>query len=288
MQRERLVTHRILGKSGLRVSALGFGCMGISEFRGEADENEGRLAIAAAIHGGITHFDTADLYGSGANEELLGSALPAARASITLATKCGFVRDTGRPQVNGTPAHLRAACEASLRRLKTDHVDLLYLHRVDPAVPIEDSVGALADLVRRGLTRWIGLSKVDVETLARAERVHPIAAVQMNYSLWSRHVETALAPYCRAHGIGLVAYSPLRAGAKDALHALAPYAAASRCTPAQLALAWLLARDPAVIPLPGMRTRAHVRENLEVFSITIAREVQAALETYVEMPSHTS
>lgn len=284
MQRERLVTHRMLGKSGLRVSALGFGCMGITEFRGVADPREGRRAIAEAIDGGITHFDTADMYGSGANEELLGPALLTARARVTLATKCGIVRGIGgRPQVNGTPAHLQAACEASLRRLKTNYVDLLYLHRVDPAVPIEHSVGALAELVRRGLTRWIGLSKVDVDTLVRAERVHPIAAVQMNYSLWSREVEASLAPHCRAHGIALVAYSPLCAGANAAFQALAPHATVSRCTPAQLALAWLLWRDPTVIPIPGMRTRAHVRENLGVFDVTIPHEVQAALESYVDV-----
>jgi aryl-alcohol dehydrogenase-like predicted oxidoreductase len=252
--------------------------MGISEFRGDADPREGQLAIDAALDGGITFFDTADMYGRGANEELVGAALIGVRPTIVLATKCGITRgvDVGR---NGTPAYLRTACEASLRRLKTDYIDLLYLHRVDPAVPIEESVDALADLVRRGHVRWIGLSKVDAETLVRAERVHPIAAIQMDYSLWSRDVETALLGHCRSRGIAVVAYSPLRAGTKPSLQALAPQAAASGCTPAQLALAWLLGRDPAVIPIPGMRTCAHVRENLQVFDVTIPRDIQDALES---------
>jgi aryl-alcohol dehydrogenase-like predicted oxidoreductase len=280
--------YRTLGKSGLAVSAIGFGCMGLSEFRGAADPGEGILAIRAALDAGITFFDTADMYGSGANEELVASALVARRTSVVLATKCGIARDGGAPRRDGRPAHLHAACAASLRRLKTDYLDLLYLHRVDPAVPVEESVGAMAELVERGYVRWIGLSKIDAEMLARAERVHPIAAVQMNYSLWSRGVETALVGECGRRNVGLVAYSPLRAGAKDAWRSIEADAAANRCTPAQLALAWLLTRGPAVIPIPGMRTRAHVRENLDAIDVTIAPQLLERLNREVPAPAAVS
>lgn len=270
---------RSVGKSGGIVSAIGYGCMGLSEFRGPVDAGEGRLALLEALDRGITFFDTADMYGSGANEELVGSVLGTVRGSVVLATKCGIVRGAEGMRVDGSPAHIRAACEASLRRLKTDCVDGLYLHRVDPAVPIEESVGAMAQLVRLGHVRWLGLSKVDAAMVQRAERVHPIAAVQMEYSLWARDVEASLAGACRARDIAVVAYSPLNAGAKGTLEALQPHAAACRCTPAQLAIAWLLSRGAGVIPIPGMRTRAHVREAAGALCVTIPREVLDALDT---------
>lgn len=262
--------------------------MGLSEFRGTTDAREGRLALRAAIDGGITFFDTADMYASGANEQLVGSVLLRVRPRVVLATKCGIVRGDGVSRVNGTPAYIRAACEASLRRLRTDYVDLLYLHRVDPVVPIEDSVAAMAALVRRGHVRWLGLSKVDATTLARAERVHPIAAVQMEYSLWARDVEAALLGAGRARDVALVAYSPLYAGSKQVLDALAPHAAAARCTPAQLAIAWLLSRGRDVIPIPGMRTRAHVQENLGAPYVTIPRTILDALESPAPALARTS
>jgi aryl-alcohol dehydrogenase-like predicted oxidoreductase len=304
---------RRLGTSGLVVSALGFGCMGLSEFRGAVSGADAEQAIHHAIDRGITHFDTADMYGDGANETLLGRALQAARAEsrtdVTVATKCGIVRAGAGFAVNGTPEHIRASCEASLRRLQIERVDLLYLHRVDPRVPVEDSVGAMAALVAQGKVRALGLSKIDAPTLARAESAHPVAAVQMQYSLWDRRVEQELLAACRARDVALVAYSPLGKGlATDRIHAidalapddrrradsrfhgdglvasrrhfetLAIHADRHGCTPAQLALAWLLARGEDVIPIPGMRSAAHVDENAGALRIVVAPETLLALD----------
>lgn len=302
--------RRVLGTSGIQVSALGVGCMGLSEFYGPMADCERRATIGRALDAGVTFFDTADMYGNGANEELLGRELAPMRASIVLATKCGIIRDRSGKRVNGTPGYVRSACEASLRRLRTDHVDLLYLHRVDPATPIEESVGAMADLVRDGKARAIGLSKLDAATLARADAVYPIAAVQAQYSLVARRVEAELIGVCRLRGIALVAYSPLckgllAGGIVDVSHldaddwrrrdqrfqgtalernlpvidAIRRHAQALGCTAAQLALAWLLSRGPEVVPIPGMRSPAQVEDNAGAAQVVVPPHTLDALET---------
>ena len=205
--------HRTLGES-LRVSALSLGCMGMSEFYGATDEQESIATIHRALDSGVTMLDTADVYGPHTNEELVGRAIQGRRAGIVVATKFGIVR-TGDPAyrgVNGRPEYVRASCDASLRRLSIDVIDLYYQHRVDPATPIEDTVGAMADLVRAGKVRYIGLSEAGAETLRRAASVHPIAALQSEYSLWTRDPEGGVLAACRELGIGLVAYSPLGRG----------------------------------------------------------------------------
>lgn len=304
-----LVKTRVLGRSGIEVSALGVGCMGLSEFYGPMAEGDRRATIHRALDAGITFFDTADMYGGGANEELLGRELGPVRASIVLATKCGIIRDQGGKRVDGTPAYVRRACEASLRRLRTECVDLFYLHRVDPATPIEDSVGAMADLVREGKTRAIGLSKLDAATLARADAVYPIAAVQAQYSLVARRVEAELIGACRRRGISLVAYSPLCKGLltgrvpdvtrlapddwrrRDArfqgaalarnlavIDGIRRHAQALGCSPAQLALAWLLSRGPDVVPIPGVRSQAQVVDNASAAEVVVPPPALEALE----------
>ena len=285
---------RVLGKSGLEVSALGLGCMGMSEFYGESDERESPATLHHALDHGVTFWDTADMYGSGANEFLLSQVLAERRNEVVLATKFGIVRgeDGSFDGISGDPDYVRAACDASLERLDVEHIDLYYQHRVDPRVPIEDTVGAMAELVEAGKVRHIGLSEAASETLRRAAAVHPITALQTEYSLWSRDVEADILPACRELGIGLVAYSPLGRGfltgrfrspedlpeddwrrtnprfqgeSFDANLRLADRvqetAQAKGCTPAQLALAWLLARGDDVVPIPGTRKVERLDEN---------------------------
>lgn len=301
---------RRLGKSGVLVSALGFGCMGLSEFRSPAGDADSRRAIRLALDRGITHFDTADFYGDGGNEALVGSELRGVRPRVVLASKCGIVRHASGTSLDGTPGYLRRACEASLRRLGTDYLDLLYLHRVDPRVAIEDSVGAMARLVAEGKVRWLGLSKIDSATLRRAESIHPLAAVQMNYSLWHRGIEDDLLGTCMSDDVALVAYSPLGKGlgtsrimrepafddgderrrdpafdgsglarSRSLLEVLSRYAAAEGCTVPQLAIAWVLSRGPQVIPIPGMRTTAHVQENVAALAVRLSPATLQALES---------
>jgi aryl-alcohol dehydrogenase-like predicted oxidoreductase len=306
---------RQLGKSGIAVSAIGFGAMGLSDFYSSLPDTERPRAIHRALECGITHFDTADMYGAGENETLLGRELLHMRGRVSVATKCGLVRGRERLCVNGTPAHIRAACTASLQRLRMECVDLLYLHRVDPAVPIEESVGAMADLVREGKVRYLGLSKIDAATLLRAESVHSVTAVQMQYSIVSRDAERELLELCRLRDIALVVYSPLCKGLlagclsrfetlsehdwrrrdvrfqDDAIarneymiRIMREHADANGCTIAQLALAWLLSRGEHVIPIPGMRSPAQVDEDIGALQVALAPATLNALESWTATP----
>lgn len=295
--------------SGLEISPLGLGCWGMSHAYGQADEDASIETVRAALDAGLTHLDTADVYGAGHNERLLGRALGARRREAFLATKFGFVGDEhGNVRVDGRPARVRAACEASLVRLGTDVIDLYYLHRRDPDVPIEDTVGAMAELVREGKVRFLGLSEVGVETLRRACAIHPIAALQSEYSLFTRDPETEILPACRALGTALVAFSPLGRGLlTGAVHsrqdlaegdyrrdlprfeaanlarnqrlvqALEALGAALGATPAQVALAWLLAQGPDVLPIPGMKRRRHLEDNVGALRLTLGAEACAKL-----------
>ena len=296
--------ERYLGRSGLKVSAMGLGCMGMSEFYGTGDPAESIATIHRAIDLGITFLDTADMYGHGANEELVGKAVAGKRAQVVLATKFGIVRDPSDPSkrgIDGRPEYVRSACEASLRRLGVETIDLYYQHRVDPAVPIEETIGAMAELVREGKVRYIGLSEPGPETLRRAHRVHPIAAVQSEYSLWSREPETEIIPACRQLGVGFVPYSPLGRGFltsrirsvedlppgdyrartprfqkenleknRKLLDALEEIARKHQMTPAQVALAWIYAQGPEIVPIPGAKTVAHLEENAATLKRSIS------------------
>jgi aryl-alcohol dehydrogenase-like predicted oxidoreductase len=304
--------QRTLGRDGLRVSALGLGCMGMSEFYGPRDDDESIATIHAALDAGVTLIDTADVYGPFTNEGLVGRALRGRREQVVLATKFGFVRDPNNPTVrgvNGRPAYVRAACEGSLKRLGVDVIDLYYQHRVDPAVPIEETVGAMAELVREGKVRHLGLSEAGAQTLRRAAAVHPIAALQSEYSLWSRDVEDEVLPACRELGIGFVAYSPLGRGfltgqikrfedlAADDYRRQSPrfqgdnfgknlalvarvghLAAEKRCTSAQLALAWVLAQGEDVVPIFGTKRRRYLSDNLAALGVSLSAADLARLE----------
>jgi aryl-alcohol dehydrogenase-like predicted oxidoreductase len=295
---------RQLGKSGLTISALGLGCMSMSEFYGPGDDQESIATIHHALDSGITFLDTADVYGIGRNEELVGKAIRNRRQQVILATKFGNVRapDGAFLNVNGKPEYVRAACERSLRRLGIDVIDLYYQHRVDPTTPIEETVGAMAKLVQEGKVRYLGLSEASAQTIRRAHAVHPIAALQTEYSLWTRDPEPEILPTCRELGIGFVPYSPLGRGfltgrikSTDTLAAddwrrtnprfmgehfernlelvrrieaiAAGKSAKTGCTPSQLALAWVLAQGEDVVPIPGTRRRTHLKENLGALSI---------------------
>jgi aryl-alcohol dehydrogenase-like predicted oxidoreductase len=296
----------------LEVSAIGLGCMGMSEFYGPTDEGEAVATVHRALDLGVTLLDTADMYGPFTNEVLVGKAIRGRRERVVLATKCGIVRDAEKRTVrgiNGRPEYIRTACDASLGRLGVDHVDLYQLHRVDPAVPIEDSVGAMADLVRAGKTRAIGLSEAGPQTLRRAATVHPIASLQTEYSLLTRDVEAEILPACRALGVGFLAYSPLGRGlltgrfrsradfgpddyrqytprfAEGNFEAnlalalrVADLATEKGCTPAQLALAWLLALGRNIVPIPGTKSRARLEENLGAAAVALDAADRARLE----------
>ena len=297
------IARRRLG--ALEVSAIGLGCMGMSEFYGPANEATNLKVINHALDIGIDFLDTADVYGRGANELLLAKVLKMRRDAVVLATKFGNVRDAqGRfVGINGRPEYVSSACEASLSRLGVDHIDLYYQHRVDPNVPIEETVGAMARLVSAGKVRHLGLSEASANTLRRASRVHAIAALQSEYSLWTRDVEQEVLPACRELGVGFVAYSPLGRGFltgairstgdlreddwrrqnprfesqnlqhnQRLLAAIEPIANACRCTPAQLALAWLLRQGGDIVPIPGTRQLARLDENAASTRLALSDE----------------
>ena len=305
---------RILGKHGPAVSALGLGCMGMSDFYGDRDNAESVATLQAALDDGVTMLDTADMYGTGQNEELIGGVLQDRRAGVFLATKFGIVRDPANPQVrgiSGRPEYVRSACDASLRRLGVDVIDLYYQHRVDPTVPIEETVGAMAELVRVGKVRHLGLSEAGAATIRRAHQVHPITALQMEYSLWSRDAEEEVLPVCRELGIGFVAYSPLGRGfltgqikkfedlAADDYRRSSPrfqgdnfarnlelvrhieeIAARKGCLPGQLALAWVLAQGDDIIPIPGTKRRKYLQENLGALDVALTAAELAEINSF--------
>jgi aryl-alcohol dehydrogenase-like predicted oxidoreductase len=304
-----------LGSQGAVVSRMGLGCMGMSEFYGEPDDAESIATIHRALDLGVTFLDTADVYGVGDNEVLVGKAIAARRDEVFLATKFGNVRRKGEAisGIDGRPEYVKAACDASLARLGVEYVDLYYQHRVDPNVPIEDTVGAMGELVAAGKVRFIGLSEASPATIRRAHAVHPITALQTEYSLWERHVETEILPTVRALGIGFVAYSPLgrgfltgriedpsKLGPKDARSARYPRFAAENfeknrvlvdrvraiadargVTAGQLALAWVMAQGLDIVPIPGTKRRKYLEENAAAADLSLSeddlRELQAAM-----------
>jgi len=302
--------HRTLGRDGLDVSALGLGCMGMSEFYGPADDAESIATIHRALHLGVTLLDTADMYGVGANEQLVGTAIADRRDHVVLATKFGIVREEGQPRrVDSSPEYARRACEASLRRLNVDHVDLYYMHRRNPDVPIEETVGGMAELVSEGKVLHLGLSEVSADTLRAACAVHPIAALQSEWSLWTRGIEAEIVPAARELGVGIVPYSPVGRGfltgayasiddlsaddfrrysprfQGDNLQANLELVARVRevaddvgCTPVQLALAWLLHQGDDVVPIPGTKRVKYVEENCEAAEIRLTADHLTALD----------
>jgi aryl-alcohol dehydrogenase-like predicted oxidoreductase len=303
------MNHRTLGRDGLDVSALGLGCMGMSEFYGPADDAESIATIHRALSLGITLLDTADMYGPHTNEQLVGTAIADRRDDVVLATKFGIVREEGSRRVDSSPEYAKRACEASLRRLGVDHIDLYYMHRRNPDVPIEETVGGMAELVDEGKVRYIGLSEVNADTLRAACAVHPIAALQSEWSLWTRGIEAEIVPAARELGVGIVPYSPVGRGFLTGRYAsiddLSPddfrrynprfqgdnlndnLAIVERvrevaddvgCTPVQLALAWLLHQGDDVVPIPGTKRVAYVEENAEAADVGLTADHLAALD----------
>lgn len=296
------LAERHLGKQGLTVSALGLGCMGMSWGYGPTNDEESIATLHEAIDLGVTFFDTAEVYGPYVNETLVGRVLASRRDSVVIATKFGFdIRDGKVVDTDSRPERVREAVEGSLQRLGTSHIDLLYQHRVDPKVPIEETVGAMAELVRQGKVRYLGLSEASPRTIRRAHAVHPIAALQTEYSLWERGAEAEVLPTCRELGIGFVAYSPLgrgfltgevkRAeeyGMDDArrnhprfqgehfdrnqrlVEIIKEMAVRKGCTPAQIALAWLLHQGPDIVPIPGTKRRSRLRENTAAATVALS------------------
>ncbi|MGI8508955.1 MAG: aldo/keto reductase [Gemmatimonadaceae bacterium] len=297
---------RHLGTQGLTTSAMGLGCMGMSEFYGPTSDQESIATIHRALELGVTLLDTADMYGPYTNEELVGRAIKGKRDQVVLATKFGIVRDPNDPSkrgVNGKPDYVRQSCEGSLKRLGVDVIDLYYLHRVDPNTPIEDTVGAMAELVNAGKVRYIGLSEAGADTLRRACRVHPLSALQSEYSLWTRDPEDEILPACRELGIGFVAYSPLGrgflTGQIKSIDDLAPddfrrnnprfqgdnfqknldlvarveeIAREKGCTASQLALAWVMAQGDDVVPIPGTKRSKYLEENVAATNVQLTQD----------------
>jgi len=295
---------RTLGRSGPQVSALGLGCMGMSDFYGQPDDAASTRTLHRAFELGVTFYDTADMYGPFKNEELVGRAFADRRDKIVLATKFGILRDPNDPTkrgISGRPEYVRQACDASLKRLGTDYIDLYYQHRVDPETPIEETVGAMSRLVEEGKVRYLGLSEAAADTVRRAQAVHPITALQTEYSLWSREPEDAILPTVRELGVGFVPYSPLGRGFLtgqiqrfddldaddyrrhtprfqgenfqrnlDLVARIRDLAAQKNCTPGQLALAWVLAQGEDIVPIPGTKRIAYLEENLGALQVWLS------------------
>ncbi len=303
--------QRPLGTQGLRVSPMGLGCMGMSEFYGVPDDAESIATIHRFLDRGFNFLDTADAYGPFRNEELVGRAIKGRRDSVVLATKFGIQRteNPAERRINGKPDYVRGSAEASLKRLGVDHIDLYYLHRVDADTPIEDTVGAMAELVKAGKVRYLGLSEASPDTLRRAMKVHPISALQSEYSLWSREPEDGVLAACRELGIGFVAYSPLGRGFLtgqlrkfedfatddyrrfsprfqgenfqknlDLVDKVAELAKAKGCTAAQLALAWVLAQGDDIVPIPGTKRRSTLDQNLDALKLELTKADFAQLD----------